>query len=128
MQCRCYSHSTGVVEPTPNDSVLDFNINDNCIIAWDINGTWKWFVAYITEKLDDDQYVADHLERCLSNNHFQWRYPNQEDKHTINKVQVVPVKVEGDWNVTQNARYTSFMLQNANEIEKKFADFIKKFN
>ena len=49
------------------------------------------------------------------------------DKHVINKVQIVPVQVIEDCNITQNAHYISFELKNENEIKKKLADFIKQF-
>ena len=50
---------------------------------------------------------------------------NHEDKHVINKVQIVPVQVIEDWNITQIVHYISFELKTENKIKKKLADFIK---
>ena len=79
----------------------DININDTCVIAWYIESTWVWFIGYVKEKLSDEQYLVDHLERVKEGSSLAWKYPNNDDTSTIYSDQIIPVKVVGDWNVTQ---------------------------
>ena len=61
-----------ILHSMKNGLSIDVDINDNCVIAWNL--TWKWFIAFIIEKLDNNHSLADHQERSLNNNHFQWKY------------------------------------------------------
>ena len=41
-------------------------INEPCIIIWDEVGRQNWYVAMYREKINEEQYIVEHLE-CLPN-------------------------------------------------------------
>ena len=104
------------------------NINDICVVVWCMDEQWNWFVGYIKDKLNDEQYIADHLERLQPGNNTRWRYPMTEDMQTIFHEQIVPIEINGDWKITNNSRHMTFQLKNSAEIDNKFEEFIKEIS
>ena len=41
----------------------NIKINNTCMMAWYIENRWDWFIGYVKNKLSDNQYSVDHLER-----------------------------------------------------------------
>lgn len=69
----------------------------------------------IKKKINDNEYIADHLERTLKSNNIQWRYPVQDDTSNVYAEQIINLKIEGTWDMTQTARNMKFVLGNAKE-------------
>ena len=82
------------VAEAPVNSTADLNTNDNCVVAWCIYGTWNWYVGYVKEMLNDEQYIADHLERLRPGNSAVWKYPTIDDTKTVFRDQIVPIQME----------------------------------
>lgn len=118
----------GTIIPTVVNAQVntEFETNDNCVVLWYINGRWDWFIGYVKERLNDDQYMVDHLERVRSGNNSGWRYPSADDTNTVDHDQIIPIKIIGDWNITQNTRQMVFSIKNYAEIQRKFDDIVKK--
>ena len=116
------------VAEAPLNSTADLNTNDNCVVAWCIDGTWNWYVGYVKEMLNDEQYIADHLERLRPGNSAVWKYPTIDDTKTVFRDQIVPIQILGDWKITQNARHMTFEVKNCPEIQSKFDVFVKQFS
>ena len=81
-------------ELTANSS--NIKINNTYMIARYIENNWDWFIGYVKEKLSDNHYSVDHLERLNEGNSTAWKYPDIED------TKIIPVKVVRDCNVKQN--------------------------
>ena len=39
------------------------SINDMCIVVWNVNEDFVWYVGYVKEEKDNEHFVVDHLER-----------------------------------------------------------------
>ena len=57
----------------------DINVNDTCVIVWYVDSKWVWFIGYVKEKLSDEKYSVDHLERVKEGNSLTWKYPDIDD-------------------------------------------------
>ena len=47
------------IETTP----YHFSVNDSCVVAWYFGAKWQWFLGYIKEKCEGENYLVEHLER-----------------------------------------------------------------
>ena len=70
-----------VTELTANSS--DIKINNAYMKAWYIENKWDWFIGYVKDKLSDNQYSVDHLERLGEGNSTAWKCPDIEDTQII---------------------------------------------
>ena len=58
----------------------DLKINTTyMIIAWYIENNLDWFIRFVKDKLSDNQYSVDHLERLKEGNSATWKYSDIED-------------------------------------------------
>ena len=52
-------------------------------------------VYSIKDKIEENTYLADHLERPQIHSNFQWRYPNPGDTQTILREQILDIEIKG---------------------------------
>ena len=93
---------------------------------WLLKSKCQWYHAFIKEKVNDNEYIADHLERVQEKVDSKWKYPATDDTRTVYQEQILEVKVQGDWDITQHARSVKYMVHNAEDIQKEFQTALKK--
>ena len=76
--------------------------------------------------MSEEEYVVDHLEGLKERNDCQWKYSAADDTRTVHLEQMLDVKVEGDWDLTQNERSVKYLLKNVKEIQKHFEMAVNK--
>ena len=110
-------------KPTKDGTTLLPHINDFYVVVWAVDSRMHWFLGYVKEQ-DDGHYLVDHLERESDGNDYMWKYPLADGVHKVEKDQIIPVKVLGDWNVMRNTRHMRFFVKNAADTAKKFCSFL----
>ena len=110
-------------KPTKDGTTLLPHINDFYVVVWAVDSRMHWFLGYVKEQ-DDGHYLVDHLERESDGNDYMWKYPLADGVHKVEKDQIIPVKVLGDWNVMRNIRHMRFFVKNAADTAKKFCSFL----
>ena len=118
--------STEKVTTNTIQHVSEFNVNDLCVVIWLNNRKWEWILACIKEQVSEEEYVVDHLEDLKERNDCQWKYSAADDTRTVHLEQMLDVKVEGDWDLTQNERSVKYLLKNVKEIQKHFEMALNK--
>ena len=91
-------------------------VKQMCVIVWQEDNGYKWYLGYIKEVNSDGTLLVDHLTRALDNSHSKWKYPSREDMQKISPEQVIRCKVEGDWDLQADARKRLFCLTNTKAI------------
>ena len=95
----------------------------NCMVQ--VNKKWIWYIGFVKDKVNNETYIADHLARSKKGCSLVWKYPLVDDTQTIDKDQIIPVQVVGDWNTSKRGRFMSFKLKNTSEIIKEFDNLVK---
>ena len=80
-------------------SVVD--VNQLCIVVWEVEKEVKWFIGYVKEILEDG-YTVEHLHRSPSTQNDFCNYPSPDDMQTVSEEQIIPCKIDGDWQPTNN--------------------------
>ena len=97
-------------------------INYICIVVWEVEKEVKWFIGYVKEILEDG-YTVEHLHQSPSTQNDFWNYPSPDDVQTIYEEQLIPFKIDEDWERTNNASTRvdfKFRLRNSSAIEDTF--------
>ena len=97
-------------------------INYICIVVWEVEKEVKWFIGYVKEILEDG-YTVEHLHQSPSTQNDFWNYPSPDDVQTIYEEQLIPFKIDEDWEPTNNASTRvdfKFHLRNSSAIEDTF--------
>ena len=123
---KTLKNSTTETKPN-NPPEIQFSVNDSCVVAWYLGAKWHWFLGYIKEKREGENYLVEHLERVKTSNNKLWKYPATDDVTSVSAEQIVRVDVKGDWLLNRNTRQLKSELQNATEITKLFAIFIENY-
>ena len=108
--------------PSDECTTSNVNVNDMCILAWDI-GTMTWFLGYVKEIHDDTTFTVEHLERVQKSEDVFWRYPSHDDIEVANVSQILQCAIAGEWDM--EARSPTFTLRNAAEIRNTFNKLYK---
>ena len=105
-------------------SESDIQINRLCTIIWK-NETerYEWYLGYIKEKIEE-KYIVDHLHRVTRGSDVLWNYPTTEDIQTVEREQILPMEIKGDWNMERNNK---FVLKNINEVIVEFENILKTY-
>ena len=101
-------------------SVVD--VNQLCIVVWEVEKEVKWFIGYVKEILEDG-YTVEHLHQSPCTQNDFWNYPSPDDVQTIYEEQLIPFKIDEDWEPTNNASTRvdfKFHLRNSSAIEDTF--------
>ena len=107
--------------PTTTIDHSDIQLNEMRIILWNVKEGLEWFVGYVKEKTADGNcYVVEHLEQVVVKIDVQWKYPVLDDTQIVNPDQVMPWKVEGDWDLTASVHVMKFILKNSIQIRNAF--------
>ena len=77
------------------------------------------FVGYV-KKADGKSYVVKHLELAIAENDVHWKYPVSGDTQIINHDQIMPWKVQGDWDLTVSMCAMKFIFKNFIQIRDTF--------
>ena len=94
------------IETTPNNPPeIYFSVNDSYAVAWCLGAKWQWFLGYIKEEGEGENYLVEHLERVKTSNGMLWKYPATDDVTSVSAEQIVHVDVKGDWLRNRNARH-----------------------
>ena len=63
-------------------------------------GGRNWYVAICREKINEEQYMVEHLERLTNDKTKRcWKYPEKTDEQIVELEQVIPVNVIASWNL-----------------------------
>ena len=46
-----------------------------CVVVWLVGKEWMWYISYIKERVNDQEYIVDYLERVKDKIHNHWKYP-----------------------------------------------------
>ena len=66
-----------------------------CVTVWDVDGEPVWFIGYVKDALNDDEFMVEHLHRVASEKDDYWKYPLIDDTQKITTEQILPCKVDG---------------------------------
>ena len=91
-----------------------------CVTVWDVDGEPVWFIGYVKDALNDDEFMVEHLHRVASEKDDYWKYPLIDDTQKITTEQILPCKVDGDWDMFTNVRTIKFVLRNSIPINNTF--------
>ena len=98
----------------------DIQLNEMRITLWNVKEGLEWFVGYVKEKTaDGNSYVLEHLEWVVKID-VQWKYPVLDDTRIVKHDQIMPWKVEGDWDLTESVCVTKFIFKNSIQIRNAF--------
>ena len=67
--------------------------------------------------------TVEHLYRSPSTQNDFWNYPSPDDIETLSEEQIIPCKIDGDWEPTNNTSTRvdfKFHLRNSSAIENTF--------
>ena len=69
-------------------------------MIWDEKDERKWYVAICRKRLNQQQFLVEHLQR-VSKDHTKrcWKYPSKPEEQTVILDQIIPVNVLGSWNL-----------------------------
>ena len=76
--------------------------------------------------MSEEEYVVDDLKHLKGRSNSRSKYPVTDDTKTIHLEQLLDVKVEGDWDLTQNERSMKYLSNNVREIQKYFKMAVNK--
>ena len=68
-------------------------------MVWEVEKEVKWFIGYVKEILEDG-YTVEHLHQSPSTQNDFWNYPSPDDIQTVSEEQIIPCKIDGDWEPT----------------------------
>ena len=91
-------------------------VNQMCVVLWQEDNGYQWYLGYIKEVTSDGSLMVDHLARALKTSHSKWKYPSREDIQEVSPEQIMRCKIEGDWDLQADARKRLFSLTNINTI------------
>ena len=99
-------------------------INEPFIVIWDEVGGRNWYIAMCREKINEEQYMAEHLERLPNDKTKRcWKYPEKTDEQIVEMKQVIPVNLIASWNLKK--RISILELDNWHIIEGFFEGLYK---
>ena len=70
--------------PEVKNHVSVVDINQLCIVVWEVEKEVKRFIGYIKEKLEY-RYTVEHLHRSLSTQNDFWNYTSPDDIQTVSE-------------------------------------------
>ena len=110
----------GIVEISPNDPESNIRINYIHAIIWQNEKEEKeWYLGYIKEEIENE-YIVEHLQRVSQGSDLMWTYPTTEDIQRVEKEQILPIEIKGDWNME---RKNKFVLKNINDVIVEFKKY-----
>ena len=74
-------------------------VNQLCIVVWEVEKEVKWFIGYVKE-IFEDGYTVEPLDQSPSTLNDFWNYPSPDDIQTASEEQIIPCKIDGDWEPT----------------------------
>ena len=100
-----------------NDPEPDIRINEIHAIIWQNgSGEKEWYLGYVKEKIENN-FTVDHLQRISKGSDLIWTYPTTPDIQTVEREQILPIEIKGDWNMERNNK---FVLKNIKEVNIEF--------
>ena len=66
---------------------------------WEVEKEVKWFIGYVKE-IFEDGYTVEPLDQSPSTLNDFWNYPSPDDIQTASEEQIIPCKIDGDWEPT----------------------------
>ena len=98
---------------------VELEVNEPCIVIWNINYKRQWFVGICISDHNDGTYTVEHLEKCdPSGDGSRWSYPKRSDIQTLSVVQILPWNIVGSWDMSK--RIMTFVLNNCHMIDALF--------
>ena len=99
-----------------------FKPNEPVVVLWDNEKEERdWWIGFYICHIEDDAIKVDHLTR-QNTGYKNWVRGNV-DVQPVNLVQVVPIDVNGDWNL-HNDRHPVFVVDNNEDIEAAFVEYL----
>ena len=105
-----------------DDKEDGFQYQEPLAVVWDHNqGERYWCLGFYVGKIDEDSIKVDHLE-SKKKEFRKWTRGKSDDIQVVNLIQVLPIKVVGDWNFSE--RQPVFVIENADEICDAFKKYL----
>ena len=76
-------------------------VGELCVVVWEVEKDANWFLGYVNEKLNNN-FVVEHLHRYPNKQNDFWKYPTPDDIQTVSEDQIIPCKIDGDWESTKS--------------------------
>ena len=97
-------------------SIESTKVNQMCVVVWQEDIGYQWYIGYIKEWNSSGTLSVDHLTRALKNSDSKWKYPSHELIQEASSEQIIKCYVEGDWDLAADSRKRLFCLTNINTI------------
>ena len=68
-------------------------------MVWEVKKEVNWFIGSAKEILENG-YTAEYLHRAPSTQNGFWNYPSPDNAQTVSEEQIIPYKIDGDWELT----------------------------
>ena len=95
-------------------------INQLKVVIWqNLESKYEWYIGYV-KAVNEESYLVDHLHRVVSDADILWKYPKSEDLQLAEKVQILDCDVNGEWDISPDARKRTFTLKNKQDIINAF--------
>ena len=105
------------------DAEFTPRLNELCSVVWEYKGKTKWYLGFVLD-IKDEYLKIEHLERSNPSNDQFWQLPtNYSDIQNVEKDQILPIVVQGDWDYTNDDKCT-LSVSNVEEVIKCFNDFV----
>ena len=96
------------------------NPDEPLAVIWDDDdGTRYWCIGFYAHDNEDETIQIDHLTQKQKGSCVQWIRPTVDDLQSVQPIQLLPMKIEGHWDLSSERR-PSFIIDNLADIESFF--------
>ena len=68
-------------------------------MVWEVKKEVNWFIGS-AKKILENGYTAERLHRSPSTQNGFWNCPSPDNTQTVSEEQIIPYKIDGDWELT----------------------------
>ena len=102
-------------------------VNSMCVVVWELTDGLNWFLGHVLEETVEMNYRIDHVEHSPDAQNVFWKYPAVPDVQIVSKKQILPCKIDGDWDYgrcTETWRNIKFHLKNSTEVHNMYIKLV----
>ena len=99
-----------------------FSAEQPLAVVWDTSDNVRyWCICFYIRDLIDNEIQVDHLKCKYDSKFDQWIRPEKDDIQPVQRIQILPVDVDGEWDYSK--RQPVYHIHNVQDIESTFSDY-----
>ena len=96
-----------------------FRQDEPVAVIWDTaDDQCYWCIGFYIWNITVEEIQVDHLTCKGRGNYEKWVWPHADDVQVVHIVQVLPIQVIGEWDLSK--RQSIYYVQNVKDIEHAF--------